>query len=87
MTDSYADTGDESRIADLRDFTGDSMERLAALEPTLPAEARDELVVAAQTVVSIDDDARNTCPSCGGLGVVDIPISLTSLTVPTLPGR
>jgi Domain of unknown function (DUF5667) len=86
MIDAYGDTGDESRIADLRDFTGDSMSRLVALEPELPDEARDELVAAAQTVVSIDDDARNTCPDCGGLGVVDIPISLTSLTVPTLPG-
>ncbi len=82
MTESYTDTGDESRIADLRDFTGDSMDRLAALEPTVPPEARDELVVAAQTVVAIDDDARNTCPACGGVGVVDLPISLISLTVP-----
>ena len=38
------------------------MIRLVALEPQVPAEARDELVAAAQTVVSIDDDARNTCP-------------------------
>ena len=85
MTDAYADTRDESRIVELRDFTGDSMERLVALEPRLPAEARDELVAAAAAVVTIDDDARNACPSCGGLGVVDVPISLSSADLPNLP--
>ncbi|GAA2131352.1 DUF5667 domain-containing protein [Nocardioides bigeumensis] len=83
MTESYADTRDESRISDLRDFTGDSMERLAELEPAVPDEARDELVAAAAAVVQIDDDARNTCPQCGGRGVTSLPISLISSSVPT----
>ena len=83
MTESYADTRDESRISDVRDFTGDSMERLAQLEPAVPDEARDELVAAAAAVVQIDDDARNTCPQCGGRGVTSLPISLISSSVPT----
>jgi hypothetical protein len=82
MTESFADTRDEQRIADVRDFTGESMDRLAAIEPAVPDEARDELVAAAAAVVQIDDDARNTCPQCGGLGVIELPISLTSATAP-----
>ena len=54
------------------------MDRLEALEPTVPPAAHDELVAAADAVVAIDDDASATCPSCGGAGVVNVPISLTS---------
>ena len=86
MTSAYTDSGRPETIVALRDFTGDSMDRLEALEPTLPLAAHDELVAAADAVVAIDDDASATCPSCGGAGVVNVPISLTSAgLLPTTP--
>ena len=86
MTAAYTDSGRPETIVALRDFTGDSMDRLEALEPTVPPAAHDELVAAADAVVAIDDDATATCPSCGGAGVVNVPISLTSSgLLPTTP--
>src|SRR3954454_6449691 len=43
----YAHTGDASSIAKLRDFSSSGLDRLAALEPLVPADARGELVPAA----------------------------------------
>ena len=40
----YASTGDEPRSHELRDFAAASLDQLAALEPLVPAEARDELI-------------------------------------------
>ncbi len=85
MTAAYTDSGRPESIVALRDFTGDSMDRLEALEPTLPPAAHDELVAAADAVISIDDDASATCPSCGGAGVVNVPVSLTAVGLPITP--
>ncbi|HET8961823.1 DUF5667 domain-containing protein [Nocardioides sp.] len=74
----YAATGDESSIAELRDFTGASMETLAELEAVVPDEARDELLRAARILTQIDAQAQQACPSCGGDGITDIPAILTS---------
>jgi Domain of unknown function (DUF5667) len=77
LTD-YAATGDESSIAELRDFTGQSMQTLAELETVVPEQARDELLRAARVLTQIDAQAEQACPSCGGHGIDEIPAILTS---------
>ena len=77
LTD-YAATGDERSIAELRDFTGESMQTLAELESVVPEQARDELLRAARILTQIDAQAQQACPSCGGNGIDEIPAILTS---------
>jgi hypothetical protein len=74
----YATTGNTKSIAELRDFTGQSMETLAGLEAVVPDQARDELLRAARILTQIDAQAQQACPSCGGDGISDIPAILTS---------
>ncbi len=78
MLTDYAATGDESSIAELRDFTGESMLTLAELESVVPEQARDELLRAARILTQIDAQAQQACPSCGGDGIDEIPAILTS---------
>lgn len=77
LTD-YANTGDESSIIELRDFTGESMQTLAELESVVPEQARDELLRAARILTQIDAEAQQACPTCGGHGIDEIPAILTS---------
>jgi Domain of unknown function (DUF5667) len=77
LTD-YATTGDDSSIAALRDFTGESMQTLAELEAVVPDQARDELLRAARILTQIDAQAQQACPSCGGDGIDKIPAILAS---------
>jgi hypothetical protein len=77
LTD-YAATGDERSIAELRDFTGTSMQTLTELESVVPEQARDELLRAARILTQIDAQAQRACPSCGGAGIDEIPAILTS---------
>jgi hypothetical protein len=77
LTD-YATTGDDSSIAALRDFTGESMQTLAELESVVPDQARDELLRAARILTQIDAQAQQACPSCGGDGIDEIPAILAS---------
>ncbi len=79
----YAETGNESSIAELRDFTGASMETLADLEAVVPDEARDELIAAARVLTQIDLEAERTCPTCGGDGIAEIPRILTQASYAT----
>lgn len=79
----YASTGDESSIAELRDFTALSMETLAELESLVPADARDELLHAARVLTQIDAEAQQACPDCAG-GITEIPKILAgSATYPS----
>lgn len=78
----YAETGRESSIEELRDFTGASMASLERLETMVPVDARDELLHAARVIAQIDLEASRICPFCPGTGVADIPAILTSTTVP-----
>jgi hypothetical protein len=71
----YDQTGDEAVITELRSFVGSSMDRLAELESSVPAPAREELVAAGERLVEIDRQASRQCPSCGG-GVTSIPPNL-----------
>ncbi|HEU5037213.1 MAG TPA: DUF5667 domain-containing protein [Nocardioides sp.] len=85
----YAHTGDADSIATLRDFASSSLDRLAALEPLVPAEARDELIRAARIMQTIDAEAAQRCPTCGGTPIETIPPILASaqenIFVPTAP--
>lgn len=81
----YAHHGNESSIASLRDFSATSLDRLATLEPLIPAEARDELLRAAQTLNTINTQATQQCPSCGGSPIDAFPPVLTNAAEQILP--
>jgi hypothetical protein len=72
----YEETGQESSIAELRDFTGSSMETLERLEGLVPVDARDELLHAARLLTQIDIEAAEACPQCAGRGIADVPAVL-----------
>ena len=73
----YANTGDESSIEELRDFTSSSMAQLGDLEDAVPPGARDELIHAARVLSQIDSAAASACPTCAG-GITELPTILTS---------
>lgn len=85
----YAHTGNASSIAKLRDFASASLDQLEALEPLVPASARDELIRAARVLEGIDSEAGQRCPSCGGRPIESIPPVLAadqeSILVPLAP--
>ncbi|MDN4159757.1 DUF5667 domain-containing protein [Nocardioides abyssi] len=69
----YEDNGHAEAIAELRDFTGSSMDALAELEQQLPDGARAALIQAAQLLTTIDAQAAALCTVCGGEGISVIP--------------
>ncbi len=84
----YADSGNQSSITELHDFASSGLDQLEALEPLVPAEARDELLSAASALVQIDTEAAQRCPECGGPAIDSIPPSLVaaqSILVPVQP--
>jgi hypothetical protein len=84
----YAHTGNTSSIAELRDFASSSLDQLAALEPLVPPAARDELIRAANVLGTIDSEAAQRCPDCGGTPITSIPPVLAAgelITVPQPP--
>lgn len=81
LLDAYAESGDEQLVRSLRTFAGTSLDRLSALEDSVPESARDELVEAGRTIAEIDARAATACPSCGG-GVSSLPPFLLSAAVP-----
>jgi hypothetical protein len=85
LLDDYAHTGHTSSIATLRDFASSSLDRLAALEPFVPAGARDELIRAAGVLATIDAEAAQRCPSCGGTPISSIPPVLAAAQTISVP--
>jgi hypothetical protein len=86
----YHHTGDPQSIVRLHDFASSSLDQLAALEPLVPAEARDELIRAASTLAAIDSQAGQQCPACGGTRITSIPSILVAAlqgpaTLPAVP--
>lgn len=69
----YEENGHAAAIAELRDFTGSSMDALAGLESVLPEGARAALIQAAQLLTQIDAEAAALCTTCGGEGISIIP--------------
>jgi hypothetical protein len=82
LIDDYNHTGNESSIASLRDFASSSLNQLASLEPLVPADARDELIRAAGVLGTIDAEAAQRCPTCGGTPIESIPPVLAAATDP-----
>jgi hypothetical protein len=86
---SYADTGDETSVVELRSFTEGSMRSLADLDGQVPPEAQDEWVHAVTTLVRIDDEAQLACPDCEGIPleelVPDLPLIGTGYGTSALP--
>jgi hypothetical protein len=76
LLEEYAESGDTTRIDDLRSFADVSLDELAALKTLLPADFADELDAATNALLSIDARAVEACPECGGL--LDIPAILAS---------
>lgn len=68
----YADHGDQASVEELRAFAATSLDKLTAIEPQVPDEARDELFHAAQVLIQIDAAAHQACPACTG-GITKIP--------------
>ncbi len=69
----YHRESSEQSIVDLREFTDESAAKLDVLGEAIPAEARLELLAAAETLTSIDAAAREACPACSAL----TPLTLT----------
>jgi hypothetical protein len=72
----YDQSGDVDHILELRGFTADSLDLLAALKPELPADLSDELQAAVDALLAIDARALDACPDCGGL--LELPLALVS---------
>lgn len=72
----YSAGADDEAIADLKSFAATSLDSLAALAHSTPAEADDELRTAVETVLDIDRLADEACKKCGGPGIVEIPAVL-----------
>jgi len=79
----YQQTGNQASIDQLRAFTARSLDQLTALESVVPADARDELMHAAQVLITIDDATHQACPSCDGGGITQIPPVFTPASAAT----
>ena len=73
----YEGGGSQQDVQAARDFTVRSMERLDALEPQLPASARDELLAAGRTLTDLDMEISTACLTCSG-GITTTPDFLLS---------
>ncbi len=73
LLDTYAETGENEPLAELRDFAADSMSDLNALGDAVPAGARPALITAAQTVLQVDTQALQVCPACGDAPLTELP--------------
>lgn len=76
LLDSYAASGDEADVRDVRSFAAENIGLLQQLAKIAPAEFQDELAVAATALMEIDDQASAACQSCAA----DLP----SLKMPDL---
>lgn len=86
MVEDYEKTGQAESIATLRDFTSQSMAELAALEEVLPVSTADALRAAAAVLAEIDAKAAAMCPTCGGSGITEVPLSLLGAASTGLEG-
>jgi hypothetical protein len=74
----YAETGDESTIVELQEFTVESMDTLEDLSAVLPAPAQDVLVTAGTLLAEIDQATQQLCPACPGSTIGQVPAFLVS---------
>ncbi len=76
---SYVETREDATVVELRSFTAQSMTSLSDLDGRLPSSAQDEYVHAVTTLMRIDDEARLSCPTCGGTDLDDIAPNLPTV--------
>ncbi len=77
LFDAYEETGDSDDIVQVRTFAADGLETLRALTDTVPADAKDELSVAAAVLNDIDREALRLCGACASdLPALDVPLHL-----------
>jgi hypothetical protein len=76
LLDEYEQTGDPALIEELRQFAADNLDALQGLAMTASPEHQDELALAADALMQIDQQATAACPTCA--------IELQSLTMPSL---
>lgn len=72
----YSASGDVDSIVELRDFIRDSLDALAGLKSSVPAEYAADFDAAVNALLSLDERVLSTCGGCGGL--LDIPAILLS---------
>lgn len=75
----YRRDSSEQSIVDLREFADASTVKLDVLGEAVPAEARDELLTAAETLTAIDAAARKACPACSTLTPLTLSGELAAL--------
>jgi hypothetical protein len=76
LLDEFDETRDPEIIDALHTFATDNLAELQDLAKTAPPEHQDELALAAQTLLEIDQRAQAACPTCAD--------TLDSLKMPTL---
>ncbi|ANH37264.1 hypothetical protein I601_0818 [Nocardioides dokdonensis FR1436] len=74
----YLETGDESSILELQQFTVDSMSALENLSAVLPTTSQAVLVSAGTLLTEIDQATQQLCPTCSGSTIGQVPAFLVS---------
>lgn len=69
----YAETGSESSIEQLQDFTAQSLAALEQLSAVLPPAAQQALVEAGELLAQIAQTTLSLCPTCSGEQIDKIP--------------
>lgn len=64
LMDSYATSGDEAEVSDVRGFALNGLAQLEQLAPLVPADLRDDLDEAVTALQAIDARAAEACPTC-----------------------
>lgn len=67
LIDAYSTEDSSTSIVELRQFTGESADRLDDLLRSLPVALRDDLLTAADDLTKVDAAARQLCPDCSSL--------------------
>ncbi len=84
LLEDYSSTGSSQGVEKLREFAGDSIEKLSALSSKLPAEALGALEDAVNSLTALDNLAHEICPGCSG-GITELPRNLAQLTATDIP--
>lgn len=83
LLESYQADGERRDVRTVRDFTSSAHEALGDLATTLPPSVQPQLTAADETVVTLDDMARQACLDCSSRPVLNdlplLPVSLPEL--------
>jgi hypothetical protein len=79
LVDDYRADGDAESIAVVREFADDSSTQLDDLGQLVPPDVQADVVDAAGVLTDIDDQARDTCPTCSPLAPLDLSPTLSQL--------